>query len=243
MLTTCLRLTCVLNALASGHFTAPQAEAEIRFGGQAHHVVDPHQVLGLEAAHGVPIRLAFARLDADASSIPWALAAPRPGRLSGLRGPSATTAAALQAGAIVTRHTGGIAWLPHPVGPAMQWTLLPADAPLLPLPPAAATRALAETVLEVERDLAALGASAGTRPSARRGPRLGPAYPASAQPLLEKALALHEACQSGLAAGAHLMTSHEVTQREQHLRRLDDVCLETVCSVASWPTPARTARS
>lgn len=240
MLITCLRLTSVLNALVSGHFTAPEAEAEIRFLGQPHHVVDPHQVLGgLQTGQGVPIRSAFARLDSEGSGTPWALAAPRPGRLAGLRGPAATTAAALQAGAVVIRHTGGIAWVPFPVGPAIQWTLLPAAPPLLPLPPAAAARALAETVLEVERDLAALGAPAGSRSGQQTGPRLGPAYPHGAQLLLEKALALREACQSGLQASGQLFSSHEVTQREQHLHRLDDVCLDTICSVASWPVAAQ----
>lgn len=241
MLITCLRLTSVLNALASGHLTAPEAEAEIRVLGQPHHVVDPDQVLGLQTAQSVPIRSAFARLDSDGQRASWALAAPRPGRLAGLRGPAVTTAAALQAGAVVIRHTGGVAWVPFLVGPAVQWTLLPADPPLLPAPPATASRALAETVLEVERDLAALGAPAGSRPGQRLGPRLGPAYPYGAQLLLEKALALHEACRYGLQASNQLFSSHEVTQREQHLQRLDGVCLDTICSVASWPVAAQAA--
>ncbi|EFT80954.1 hypothetical protein HMPREF9602_00308 [Cutibacterium acnes HL030PA2] len=135
MLEICCRLTCLLNDLCAGRTTAPHAEAELLRMAAAHHVHDPDETLGLsehDPLSSVPIRMALARISHVPHDTPvlWGLLLPAPGQLAGLRGPAQVNRAALDAGAVVVCHQGsttmpaGTAWIPHPVGSAMQWTVV-----------------------------------------------------------------------------------------------------------------------
>lgn len=236
----CLHLTSVLNAMAVGLIGAPQAEYALRIApdgdsGRAHHAVDEEGLLGLDPDAGSPVRIVLARVAAVMPNQKWVLLLPRPGRLTGLRGPQTTNRLALDCGAIVVARGGGLAWLPRPVGPAMQWQLVAADAPLLPATPGEAARALNEQVLMAAQELGRLDAPAGRRPDDAASISLGPAYPAANQGLLDRALLWRAACRAGLTATAGVVTSHAVLAREAQLRTLQGLCEDAVSAAASWP--------
>ncbi|MFT8395187.1 hypothetical protein [Propionibacterium sp.] len=235
-----LRLTSVLNAMAAGLLSAPQAEAQLRTtetgaSGRPHHVVDEQQLLGLPADAGSPVRLALARIVNRMPAERWTLLLPRPGRLGGLRGPVETNQLALECGAVVAARRVGVAWLPRPVGPAMQWQLVWAEAPLPPPTPGEAARALSEQVLVAARELGELDAPAGRRPRCAASVVLGRAYPQACQGLLDKALLWREACQAGLDATSETLHSHAALTRERHLHDLNQLCLDAISAAASWP--------
>lgn len=236
----CLHLTSVLNAMSAGLISAPQAEYDLRMAqdgapGRPHHAVDEQQLLGLEPDAGSPIRLVLARVADRMPERRWVLLLPRPGRLAGLRGPLDTNRLALECGAIVLAREGGLAWLPRPVGPAMQWQLVGARAPLLPATPGEAARALNEQLLSAARELGRLDAPAGRRPDDAASVVLGPAYPPANQGLLDRALLWREACRAGLEAVPQTLHSHAALTRESQLRTLEGFCEDAVCAAASWP--------
>ena len=237
-----VQLCATLNELGAGMTSAAWAERRLRVAGQPHHVADPSGLLGLDRETGTPIRLALARVEQLIPSGCWALLLPRPGRLGGLRGPASTTTLALQTGAIVVAHGGGIGWLPRPVGPAMQWLLVPVDPPGLPEDPATASRLLAQAMLDAEGALSSLDQPSGTRPDHYWGVRLGPAFDQRNQTLLDRAMGLHAACQAGLSQMDGLLDSHAHERRTRALTDLDAECLRAISSAVSWPAGAQIRR-
>lgn len=135
-----------------------RAAAPIRTGAVAHHVVDPDGVLaasggGLDSWRATELVEALPVL-AKAGPSGWVLALPVPGALGVLRGPAELNRAALETTAAVVAVGGGLALLPHPVGPALQWRIHRAEAPAGPPSPYEAERALSEAVLTAARLLA-----------------------------------------------------------------------------------------
>lgn len=232
-----LRLVAALNAMAAGAISAPEAEARLRFDGRPHHVLDADAQFGAEATT-VTLRRALAWVDRVRT--PWALLLPVPGNPGGLRGPSALNAAALDRGAVVVRHDGGPAWLCDEVGHGVQWTLLRAERPAPPDDPRSAGRTLAAVMTDAAAALRGLegGFEAGFEVGRERpdteAPRLGRAYPAGSQALLDRAWLLLAASELGATAAA--TTSHAALQREHALRPLARAARDAISSAASWPS-------
>ena len=151
----------------------------------------------------LPIRMALARISHNPHDTPvlWGLLLPVPGQLAGLRGPAQVNRAALDAGAIVICHQGsttmpaGIAWIPHPVGSAMQWTVVRAAAPLPPPTPADTAPLLRSAISATAAQLTDLSIVAGNRPDVVT-PHLTGHRPAD-QRLLDSAWTVMMACDAG----------------------------------------------
>ena len=242
MLEICCRLTCLLNDLCADRTTAPHAEAELLRMAMAHHVHDPDEVLGLsehDPLSSLPIRMALARISHDPHDTPvlWGLLLPVPGQLAGLRGPTQVNRAALDAGAIVICHQGsttmpaGIAWIPHPVGSAMQWTVVRAAAPLPP-PTAADTAPLLRSAISATAaQLTDLSIVAGNRPDVVT-PHLTGHRPAD-QRLLDSAWTVMMACDAGQEPTT--ITAYGAQTRETALRQLRNAASQAVTAATSWP--------
>ena len=244
MLEICCRLTCLLNELCAGRTTAPHAEAELLEMVAAHHVHDPEEVLGLsehDPLSSVPIRMALARISHAPHDSPvfWGLLLPAPGQLAGLRGPARVNHAALDAGAVIICHQGsaavpaGTAWIPQPVGSAMQWTIARAVAPLSPPTPADAAPLLRSAMTATASRLSDLGMVAGERPEAI-APHLTGHRP-SDQRLLDSAWTVLTACDAGLASAHQLITAHSAHTREAALRQLRNAASQAITAATSWP--------
>lgn len=241
----CLRLVSILNAMGLGLLDAPRAEYALRMSDagepdRPHHVADPGGLLGPGGPDAVPARLALARVAGRMPGSRWVLVIACPGDLGGLRGPATTNEQALAHGAAVVAAAGGPAWLPQPVGPAMQWQLVPAERPLPPPTPGEASTALDEQILASARELAGLGVTGGQRPEGADSIVLGRAYPGRNQKLLDKALLWRAACAAGLEDGAAPLHSHAELTRSAHLRRLDALCRQAISAAAGWPAAPHT---
>ena len=208
----------------------------------AHHVHDPDEVLGLfehDPLSSVPIRMALARISHDPRDIPvlWGLLLPVPGQLAGLRGPAQVNRAALDAGAVVVCHQGsttmpaGTAWIPHPVGSAMQWTIVRGAAPLPPPTPADADPLLRSAVSATAAQLTDLGMVAGNR-SDVVAPHLTGHRPAD-QRLLDSAWTVMMACDAGREST--MFTAYGAQTRETALRQLRNAASQAVTAATSWP--------
>ena len=187
----------MLNAMGVGALDAPRAERVLRISDtgepdRPHHVADPEGSSdragptrprapdpGPHREHPLPGEL-------------WMLAVVHPGD------PAGRPARPLddeRPGPRVRRHRrrprGRVAWLPHPVGPAMQWRLARAERPLPPPTPGEAATALNAQVLVSARELAGLDAAAGRRPDDAASVVLGGAYPTGTS-----------ACSTGRSCGA-----------------------------------------
>ncbi|MEH1546856.1 hypothetical protein V7F78_07520 [Cutibacterium avidum] len=244
MLEICCRLTCLLNELCTGRTTAPHAEAELLGMAAAHHVHDPEEILGLsehDPLSSVPIRMALARISHAPHDSPvfWGLLLPAPGQLAGLRGPARVNHAALDAGAVIICHQGsaavpaGTAWIPQPVGSAMQWAIARAAAPLSPPTPADAAPLLRSAMTATASRLSDLGMVAGERPEAI-APHLTGHRP-SDQRLLDSAWTVLTACDAGLASAHQLITAHSAHTREAALRQLRNAASQAITAATSWP--------
>ena len=208
----------------------------------AHHVHDPDEVLGLfehDPLSSVPIRMALARISHDPRDIPvlWGLLLPVPGQLAGLRGPAQVNRAALDAGAVVVCHQGsttmpaGTAWIPHPVGSAMQWTIVRGAAPLPPPTPADADPLLRSAVSATAAQLTDLGMVAGNR-SDVVAPHLTGHRPAD-QRLLDSAWTVMMACDAGREST--MITAYGAQTRDTALRQLRNAASQAVTAATSWP--------
>lgn len=242
MLEICCRLTCLLNDLCAGRTTAPHAEAELLRMAAAHHVHDPDETLGLsehDPLSSVPIRMALARISHNPHDTPvlWGLLLPVPGQLAGLRGPAQVNRAALDAGAIVICHQGsttmpaGTAWIPHPVGSAMQWTVVRAVAPLPPPTPADAAPLLRSAICATAAQLNELSMMGGRRPDVVP-PYLTGHRPAD-QRLLDSAWTVMMACDAGREST--MITAYGAQTRETALRQLRNAASQAVTAATSWP--------
>lgn len=243
MLVETLRLVVALNSVAAGVATLPDAEHALLRSGLVVHVTDPDDALGL-GADAQTLRVALTRSVREAGpGASWAVALPRHGRAGGLRGPSELTRHALELEApVALPHAGGAAWLGLPLGhpepEALQWRLWRADRPVVESTPAEAARSLAAHLGQAADTLTALGLTGGVRPDRTLTVRLGEAYPASSQVLLDRALMVHAACVSALDQPEARLHSHGVLTRERTLLPLIDTCLETVQATCSWPIHA-----
>ncbi|MDO5683801.1 MAG: hypothetical protein Q4G46_13370, partial [Propionibacteriaceae bacterium] len=127
-LSAALNLTAHLNAGRHSTLSPEVAARAITGDHAAHHVIDREGLLGLDPLNATDVEQAVSAawllLDSD-----WLLAIPRSGRLAPLTGPIELTAAALDAGAAVVAESGGVAWVPHAIGPAIQWQLVRANRP------------------------------------------------------------------------------------------------------------------
>lgn len=242
MLAVCLRLTCLLNDLSAGRTTAPLAEAET---GELQHVHDAEEVLAAadpDPIASVPLRRALATVAHRRSVEPtlWGLYLVWPGHLAGLRGPAGVIDEALDAGMAIVCHASsaqgvptGTAWIPTPVGPAVQWQVHRGVAPLPPPTAPEAGQRLRAVMTETIGELGSLG-PAGRRPEAV-APRLGPGHRHSDQVLLDLAWTMLAASDAGLDAVDQMLTAHGAQVREQALRGLHSAAAEAVCAAASWP--------
>ncbi|MGK2309212.1 hypothetical protein [Cutibacterium sp. V947] len=244
MLEICCRLTCLLNDLCAGRTTAAHAEAELLEMAAAHHVHDPEEVLGLsehDPLVSVPIRMALSRISHVPHDSPvfWGLLLPAPGHLTGLRGPAPFNHAAIDAGAVIICHQGcssipaGTSWIPQPVGPAMQWTIVRGASPLSPPTPAEATALLRSAMTATASQLNDLGMAAGERPDTI-APHLTGHRPAD-QRLFDSAWTVLTACDAGMASTPQMITAHGAHTREAALRRLRNAASQAITAATSWP--------
>lgn len=242
MLETCLRLTCLLNDLSAGRITAPEAERQL---GPLHHVHDADEALGPgepDPIASVPIRQPLARVAHRASpDTVWGLYPVAPGRLAGLRGPAQLNQEAMTAGVAVVCHAStpgaipaGTAWIPTPVGPAVQWQIHRGAPPLPPPTAPEAGQQLRAVMTQVAADLGRLETVAGRRPDAL-APRLGRGHRHSDQVLLDLAWTMLAAADAGLETAGQMLTAHGTGVRETSLRHLRDAALDAVAAASSWP--------
>lgn len=234
-----LRLASVLNSLHFGEIDAAVAEARLRLmdrtsSGQPHHVSDPNGICGLETEKLIPIRLVLSKA-ANQGLGPWFLLTPTPGRHGGFRSASESLIQAMETGALVVEANGKMAWLPKPIGPAMQWLLVEAQRPTYPISPAEASRNLSEAVIAIGAKLAAIDNPAGTRPDEALSVHLGEAYSTRCQRLLDRAMFLLKVADEGLKATSRALTTENVLAREKQLRNLRAACLDAISASASWP--------
>ncbi|OYN89900.1 hypothetical protein [Parenemella sanctibonifatiensis] len=199
----------------------------------AHHVHDPDGLVG--SGEGEELRVVLPALLAHqihgSHRSPWQLALPQPGQLGGLRGPASLTQQALAAGAAVLGND--LALLPHPVGPALQWVVLPAQLPSPPEGPREAEQALQRLLLESGDALGERHGTAADRPQPSEAPHF-PVTSAPAQRALDRAWRWWWLAEAGLAADP-AYSSHGSAQRDQVLRRLRDAARAAVAAAASTP--------
>lgn len=230
-----IALVTHLNTLQHTPLSAEVAASQVSEGDVAHHAVDPEGLLGLDTvrANDLATTLRAVQLLAPGS---WLLSLPRPGHLSGLRGPVALNAAALAAGAAVVHEGGGWAFVPHRIGPAVQWQVAAAEQPF-PSPGAAeAEQALSVELLQAAQVLSALGAPSGARPVTElEQPLLAAGYPARQQRSAERALRLLRVTQAGLSEDRDVLSSFAVQQRAGVLRRLQAAATDALCAACAWP--------
>lgn len=243
MLETCLRLSCLLNDLSADRLTAAGAEAELQSEGLAHHVHDPHEVVGLgepDPIVSVPVRRALARISHRRTGDEpdrWAALYPRPGRLAGLRGPADLVAEALEVGAVVMCHTGasaGLAWTGVRVGAGVQWRLWQATPPLPPATVAEARLNLTQEMARATARLSGLEPPEGRRPRTT-APRLSRGASRADQALADLAWTVLVAADTGLAEADRVLTSHAATTRESALLPLVGAALEALTAASAWP--------
>jgi hypothetical protein len=230
-LSSAIALTAHLNACRHSALSVEVAAHAVISGHAAHHVIDEQSLLGLDPFGASELALAMAAalrlVDSD-----WFLVTPRPGRLAPLTGPPELTARALDAGAVVVAATGGVAWVPQLVGPAVQWSIEPANPPLPLSDPAEADRYLRESVLEAGRTLPDLPLGANRRPDIEPPPALPPVYGRRAQQTLARAWPLVHALDTALADD--LPPTHGVQERRQTLSALRDAADTALVTAVSW---------
>ncbi|MVA77184.1 hypothetical protein GC722_14290 [Auraticoccus sp. F435] len=230
-----ITLVTHLNALQHTPLSSEVAASLVAHGDVAHHVVDADGLLGLDPLRSSDLITALRAVQLVAPGS-WQLALPRPGALGVLRGPVALNRAGLETGAVVVHASGGWAFVPHRVGPAVQWRVLAAERPF-PSPSAAeCERALSAELLQAAGTLSELDAPSGTRPDVDLpGPLLAAAYPARQQRAAERALRLLLVAEAGLADDRDVLHSFAVQKRADVLRRLQAAAADALCAACAWP--------
>lgn len=227
-----VRLVSHLNAAAIDPTLRERAPYAVQGTDVAHHVVDQHGLAGVDPWQSEPLAEVFDTL-ADHPGRPWLLALPSPGRLTPLHGPTELTRAALAAGTAVVATGGGLALVPHQVGPAVQWQVLPAERPG-PVPSAyEAERELSETVLRAARELADLDVAAGTRPE-DVGVLLAPGYPPRQRLAADRAARLWTACSVALGDDGASISAYEADRRRAALLAVRDAAGQALAASVSW---------
>ena len=127
--------------------------------------------------------------------------------------------------------TPGTAWIPHPVGSAMQWTVVRAVAPLPPPTPADAAPLLRSAICATAAQLNELSMMGGRRPDVVP-PYLTGHRPAD-QRLLDSAWTVMMACDAGREST--MITAYGAQTRETALRQLRNAASQAVTAATSWP--------
>jgi len=228
-----VRLTANLNSMINGQQSLEQAERAVIGSDVAHHVLDPHGVLGLDPHQASSLDEA---LDALKRTEPeaWFLALPVPGSLGPLRGPAPFNRAALEHGEAVVASAAEVGLVPIRVGRAVQWRVYAAERPLAPNSPYDAERALNELVLSAAAALSRLNVAAGARPRFDSGPGLAPGYSTRQQITAARAARLMAACDVALAHDGASISSFEADRRAGELRRLRACAGDALASAVSW---------
>ncbi|WP_203566811.1 hypothetical protein [Aestuariimicrobium ganziense] len=235
---TALRLVVALNHVDARLVSAAEAEHALTGGSRLHSVDDPDDLL---PGTGGSLRLALGRVAHQPLGQGWILALPAPGRPGPLRGPKEVTRALVANRSSVVLHTRtGLLWEPCETDAdgtlAVRWRLRAANRPATAPLPHEAAQALGRTIGEATTTLEALGLTAGALAERAGTVRLGGAYPATSQVLLDRALVLLGHIEAALEAAPEVLHSHGVLTREQVLRRLEAACLDAIEAAASWPT-------
>lgn len=232
-LSAAVSLTAHLNACRHSALSTEVAARAVVGHDAAHHVIDAHGLLGLDpfTASDLDAAMTAALLLVDSD---WILATPRPGRLIPLTGPPELSARALQAGAAVIADSGGVAWVPQAVGPAIQWSVLPSNRPL-PAPNAAeADRRLRESMLHAGRTLADLPLGTAPRPDVDPPPALPPVYGRRAHQAVARAWQLVHALDVALNDDGDALHVHAIETRRRTLTDLRDAADIALSAAVSW---------
>ncbi len=226
-------MTTYLNALIHGRLSIEVAARSIAADDAAHHVIDAEGRLGLNPVAANELEAGL-RATGPFETEGWALTLPRPGALGSLRGPASLTAAAIESGAAVIGLSGGVAFVPHVVGTAVQWRGFSANRPFPPPTPYEAERALNQTVLSVAATLTGLEVAGGQRPSGLAEARLAPGYQPRQQAMADKAIALLDVCQAALADDGGALSAHAAEARARELRSLQAAAADALRASCTW---------
>ena len=139
----------------------------------------------------------------------------------------------LAAGVAVVAVEGGLALVPHRVGPAIQWLLLPAERPAAVPTAYEAERHLSETVLAAARELTDLDVAGGTRPK-DTAIELAPGIPPRQRLAADRAARLWTACSAALDDDGGALSVYEVDRRRQALQAVRDAAGEALVAAVSW---------
>lgn len=227
-----VRLVTYLNAAGTDPTLRERAPYAVQGSDVAHHVVDPHGLVGDPIRGAEPLAEVFDALVEQPGS-PWLLALPSPGRLAPLQGPPQLVRAALAAGTAVVASGGGLALVPHRVGPAVQWEVLPAERPGVPPTAYEAERELSETILTAARELADLDVAGGARP-ADGALELAPGHPARQRLAADRAARLWTACSVALDDDGTSISVYEADRRRAALRSVRDAAGQALIAAVSW---------
>ena len=227
-----VRMVSYLNAAGADPALREPAPFVVQGGDVAHHVVDPHGLVGVDPWRAAPLADVFDVL-LDHPGRPWLLALPGPGRLAPLQGPPELTRAALASGLVVLAGGGGLALVPHRVGPAVQWQVLPAERPGAIATPYEAERELSEAVLRAARELADLDVAGGARP-ADTAVELAPGYPPRQRVAADRAALLWTACSAALDDDGGSVSAYEADRRRAALRAVRDAAGQALTASLSW---------
>jgi hypothetical protein len=227
-----VRLVSYLNAAGIDPTLRERAPFAVQGGDVAHHVVDPHGLVGIDPWLAEPLAEVFDSL-VDHPGRPWLLALPGPGRLAPLQGPPELVRSALAVGVAVVAAGGGLALVPHRVGPALQWEVLPAERPGAVPTTYEAERELSETVLRAARELTHLDVAAGTRP-ADAALVLAPGYPPRQRAAADRAARLWTACSAALGDDGGSISAFEADRRREALRSVRDAAGQALVAAVSW---------
>lgn len=191
----------------------------------AHHVIDSH------GSGATALTTAMDTLGFPGTG--WMLALPRPGALGPLRGPVELNRTAMDASAAVIGVDGGIAFVPHRVGPAVQWERFDARRPGL-LPTAAeADQMLRHAILEAANLLEGLDLASGIRPDPTEMP-LPPGFGARSQKAVVRGLNILTACDAALDDHSEVLHAHGIHQRVTALTPVRAAAIDAICATVSW---------
>ena len=227
-----VRLVSYLNAAGLDPARAHAAPFAVQGADLAHHVVDPQGLIGVDPWTAVPLPEVFDELLAQPGR-PWLLALPGPGRLAPLQGPPELVRAALATGIAVVTSGGGLALVPHQVGPALQWEVLPAERPGAVPTTYEAERELSEMVLQAARELADLDVAGGRRPT-DLAIELAPGYSPRQRVAADRAARLWLACSVALEGDGTSISVYEADRRRAALRSVREAAAQSLIAAVSW---------
>lgn len=227
-----IRMVSHLNAAALDPFQRERAPFAVQGSDVAHHVVDPQGLIGVDPWQAEPLAEVFDAL-VDHPGRPWLLALPGPGRLTPLQGPPELVRSALVAGTVVVASGGGLALVPHRVGPALQWELLPAERPGTVPTSYEAERELTETVLRASKQLRDLDVAGGERPEDITI-ELAPGYSARQRVAADRAARLWTACTVALRHDGMSISVYEADRRRAALQAVRDAAGQALIASVSW---------